>query len=188
MTGGPGGGVSGQGAIVWSGQRSVNRLRMRPNSDWSIDKPQRALIDTQSVHQTRQPVARVPAQPHMHRLARHPIPPSNIDHGRTVVDHLEHRLQALFHNTQLHKHHGTPSIETITSDRQTRRLARKPAAKCQAATGASVARLPEPVPKLSPTNRSHGVHHEPGPHREYRIGLLPKCYRPENAETPDRTF
>ena len=61
-----------------------------------------------AIHQTRQPIARVPTQPNMHRLPRHPIAAGHIGDGRSVVDHLEHRLQALFHNTQLHEHHGPP--------------------------------------------------------------------------------
>lgn len=35
---------------------------------------------------------------------------------------------------------------------------------CQARTGPTVAHVPDRVPKVSPTYRSHAVHHEPGQH------------------------
>ena len=34
----------GRDAIVWSKQRSVSSLRIRPCSDWSIDRPQRRAV------------------------------------------------------------------------------------------------------------------------------------------------
>lgn len=37
--------------------------------------------------------------------------------------------------------------------------------ECQARTGPAVAHVPDRVPKVSPTYRSHAVHHEPGQHR-----------------------
>jgi hypothetical protein len=43
--------------------------------------------------------------------------------------------------------------------------------KCQGGTGASVAQVPEPRPKVSSRYRSHGVKHEPGPHT-YAYDLL----------------
>lgn len=42
------GGGGGAGKLVWSGQCSVSRLRMRPASDWSMESTQRALIAVQS--------------------------------------------------------------------------------------------------------------------------------------------
>ena len=48
VIGGPGPGVTGHGAMIWSGQQSVNRLQLRPCSDWSIESLHRALIETQS--------------------------------------------------------------------------------------------------------------------------------------------
>ncbi len=42
--------------------------------------------------------------------------------------------------------------------------------RCNAATGASVAQLPEPVPELEHSNRSQHVHYEPGQHMLPTIG------------------
>ena len=91
----------------------------------------------------------------------------HIGHRRGVVQHLEHGLIPLFHQVELHQHDDDLPQTTTTrrspskkaQHRQTRTI------KCNAATGATVAQLPEPVPKVSPTYRSQHVHHEPGQHR-----------------------
>ncbi len=58
------------------------------------------------VNQTSQPLGRIPAQPHMHRLPGYPITASHISHQRPPKD-LQHRLIPLLHNTQLHQHDRT---------------------------------------------------------------------------------
>ena len=60
------------------------------------------------IHQTRQTLGRVPAQPHVHRLTRHPEPARHLSHRRPIVQHLEHGLIALLHDTQLHEHQHDP--------------------------------------------------------------------------------
>ncbi len=62
------------------------------------------------------------------------IPAGNIGHRRPTQD-LQHRLIPLLHNTQLHQHDDL--LRTLEEGWNQ---------------------------KVSPTNRSHSVHHEPKPH------------------------
>jgi hypothetical protein len=61
-----------------------------------------------TIHQTPQTLRRVLAQPLVQRLPRDTAAPSDIGDSRPVVQHLEHCLIALFHNTQLHEHQHDP--------------------------------------------------------------------------------
>jgi len=121
------------------------------------------------VGQPGQPAGRVPAQPAMHRLAGHPVAAGHVGHGGPVVEHLQHCLIALFHQSQLHEHGRPPS----------HLWARTTTAK-KVATGGwwtllrarSVVQVPEPpspryrsrVREVSGRYRSHSVQHVPGPH------------------------
>ncbi len=73
--------------------RHLMRTRQRPRR--TIDK-------------TGQTLGRVPAQPLMNRLSRHPVAAGHIGDRRPVVQHLEHCLISLFHDTQLHDHQHRP--------------------------------------------------------------------------------
>ena len=86
----------------------------------------------------------------MHRLPSHPITTGHIRHPGPA-QYLQHRLESLLHNTQLHQH--TNLLRDLSEEHEP----------------SGVAQQPEPaspnnrnrVPNLEPTNRSHNVHHEP---------------------------
>ena len=119
-----------------------------------------------AIGQPAQPVGRVPPQPLVHRLARHPITAGHIGDRRPVVEHLQHRLIALFHQAQLHEHRRPPP------DLRARTTHSEEGGNARRRWTSSVSQEPGPlspryrgrVPKLSPSYRGHDVHHEPGPH------------------------
>ncbi len=122
-----------------------------------------------SIRQPRNPLGRVLPQAPMHRLTRHPETDRHIGHRRSIVQHLEHSLIALLHQPQLHQ-----SDDDLTEDLTTFNVIIDEAQHQQpgplgwnAATGASVAQLPEPVPELERSYRSQQVHDAPGPHRPH---------------------
>jgi hypothetical protein len=122
------------------------------------------------VHQPRQPAAAgIPAQPVMHRLPRHPIPPRHIGHARALVQDLQHcryRCSATPRSTST----PGPFPATLMDRRQAPRQRKTP----QAAR--SVVKEPEllsptyrnRVRNLSPRNRNSGVKHVPGSHSSRR--------------------
>ena len=113
----------------------------------------------------------ITTQPRVHRLAAHPVAAGHVGHAHPVED-VDHRPIALFHQLELHQHRGPPSDLSTTAS-----TAKKVATatwwtlagtKCQAGTGASVAQVPEPRPKVSGRYRSHAVKHEPELHTVLR--------------------
>ena len=96
-----------------------------------------------TIHQTCQTLGRIPAQPLMHRLPSNPMPTSNISHRRPIVHDLEHGLIALFHDAELHDHQRDPLDPDEPTCPSPRRLTAINKQTCQAATGVTVAQLPE---------------------------------------------
>ncbi len=56
------------------------------------------------VREPAEPLGLIPAEPPVHRLARHAEAIRHLDHRNTVTDHREHCLIPLFHDAQLHQH------------------------------------------------------------------------------------
>ena len=89
----------------------------------------------------------VPAQPAVHRLARDPVPARHLGDGEALHD-LQDCPVTLLHDSQLDQHGcGPPSSPTFSGRLFEVGLAPAfSARRCNASTGASVARLPEPRP------------------------------------------
>jgi len=105
--------------------------------------------------------------PGMHRLAGHSAAAGDVGHGGPVVEHLQHCLIALFHQSQLHEHGRPPSHWARTT------TAKKVATGgWWTPQGEGVVQVPGPlspryrgrVREVSGRYRGHGVHYEPGPH------------------------
>ena len=100
------------------------------------------------IGQPPQPSRRVLAQPLVHRLARHPIAAGHIGDRRPVVEHLQHRLIALFHQPQLHEHRRPPpDLRARTTHSEEGGNREKVDLECQPGTGATVAQVPGPRPE-----------------------------------------
>ncbi len=126
-------------------------------------------------------------EPHMHRLTSHPIPPGDVHHRRPL-EHLPHRCQPLFHETQLHQHDRLTSLDVDVNDHiETDGDQPRADPKSQAGAGTTVSQQAEPlsptsrdrIPELSRRSRSHDVHHEPGSYngRPTAVGCQGGCHR-----------
>ena len=65
----------------------------------------RAGVRTWTVlDQATEAVGCIAPQPRVHRLAPDLIAAGHVGHARSVIEHLEHGLIPLFHETKLHQH------------------------------------------------------------------------------------
>ncbi len=106
----------------------------------------------------------IAAQPRVDSLATDSVAAGHVGHAHPVED-VDHRPIALFHQLELHQH-GRPPSDLSTTASTAKKVATATwwtlaGTKCQAGTGASVAQVPEPRPKVSGRYRSHAVKHEP---------------------------
>jgi hypothetical protein len=136
------------------------------------------------VHQTRQTLIRVTAQPPMHSLPSNPIPAGNISHRRPAHD-LQHRLIPLLHNTQLHQQRRPPHncerrMEPGGVTHVPKPLSPTYRSRVPKLSGTYRSR----VPKLSGTYRSHSVHHEPKPHITSSHNVSPRSPHSRSTDPP----
>ena len=95
----------------------------------------------------------------------HAVAASHVSDRRPVVQHLEHGLIALLHQSQLHEHAGL--LRQLCANDHSEEGRDRPhvdpqhALDCQPGTGALSPRYRNRVPELSTSDRSHGVHHQP---------------------------
>jgi hypothetical protein len=94
----------------------------------------------------RPPLGRVRPEPHVHRLAGHPIAAGHIDHRRPLVEDLQHRLIALLHQPKLHQPRRPPpdlrvstptAKKAATASRWTLQVSARNRGHCHPGTGAA---------------------------------------------------
>jgi hypothetical protein len=124
------------------------------------------------VDEARETMCCVTPQPLVHGLTTHLVATGNIGHRR-AVEHLFHRLQALFHDAELHEHEGLLRVLRVNSlseeggEGEVADLRRDE----------RVRQVPEPlsprprtrVLQVPTSYRSHGVKHEPESHIAFSV-------------------